>query len=234
MAGLVTAMLADPGAPLAPCVFATYAQGHDDCVDRGGYGIVGPPMTRDYAEMLFARGTRPGRNVAKLDRSFGTKHANNLSPTVSFSRMLESLSHRRRQWTVLGSGRWCFDERITLGEGRAVFKIFAILAAHAGSHRSKVLSLQDNMPTAYAWARGRSFSISVNYILRRKAAHCVGSEITAVLPWIDTSKQPADDASRGRDACRPEEDGPASAGPSDGDRGLSPQARSSAIRRVAH
>ena len=184
--------------------------------------------------MLFARGTRPDRNVAKLDGSLGTKHASYLTPTVPFSRLPDSLFHHRTHWTVLGSGRWRFGDHITLGEGRAVFKLFATLAAHSGSHRSKVLSLQDNMPTANAWARGRSSSIAVNYILRRKTAHCIGSEITAVLPWVETSKQPTDDASRGKDALRSEENGPAPTCPGDGDNGFSLQEGSPAFRRVAH
>jgi hypothetical protein len=227
-------MFADTGAPLAPCVYATDAQGHDDGDDWGGYGIVGTPVTEDYAQMLFARGTRPGRNVAKLDGSLGTKHASYLTPTVPFSRLPDSLFHHRRHWTVLGSGRWRFDDHITLGEGRAVFKLFATLAAHSGSHRSKVLSLQDNMPTAYAWARGRSSSIAVNYILRRTTAHCIGSEITAALPWVETSKQPADDASRGKDALWSKQNGPAPTCPGDGDDGFPLQAGSPAFRRVAH
>ena len=103
MAGLVMAMFADSEAPLAPCVFATDAQGHDDGVDWGGYGIVGSPITRDYAQMLFARGTKTGRNVAKLDSSLGTKHANNLSLTVPFSAVARVIVSS----TETLYGAWC-------------------------------------------------------------------------------------------------------------------------------
>ena len=96
MAGLIMGMFADTGVPLAPCVFATVAQGHDDGDDWGGYGIVGTPVTKDYAQMLFARGTRPGRNDAKLDGSLGKKHARYLTSTVPFSQLQDSLLHRRK------------------------------------------------------------------------------------------------------------------------------------------
>ena len=61
MADLVMGMWADVGAPLAPFVYATDAQGADDNIsDNGGYGIVGTPVSQPYAQMLFCRGTQQG------------------------------------------------------------------------------------------------------------------------------------------------------------------------------
>ena len=66
MAGLVLSLYADVGARIAPYVYATDAQGAGEG-DHGGWGIVGTPLPRAFGELLFSKGTRPGRNVTKLD-----------------------------------------------------------------------------------------------------------------------------------------------------------------------
>ena len=232
MAGLVHALYADAGAQLAPYVYATDAQGADDAADCGGWGIVGTPVTKVYGEFLYSRGTRPGRNITKLDGTMGTRHATTLEPTIPFTQLPESLFGAKRRWDFIGAGRWGYADHITLGESRAVLKLFMALAAHVSAHRSKVLSLQDNMPTAYGWARGRSSAPAINYLLRRRAAHCIGAEIAGILPWVETSLQPADDASRAR--VWPASPGPAPGGQDHGDDDLEISKGSGAFRRVAH
>ena len=236
MADLVMGMWSDVGAPLAPFVFDTDAQGADaDIADYGGYGIVGTPISRPYAQLLYSRGSRPGRNVTRLDGTLGTRHARSLVPTVPFSMLPDTLFDNRRQWATLGQGRWRLLDHITLGEGRAAFKLFAALAACSGAHHSRVMSLQDNMPTAFSWARGRSSAPAINYLLRRRAAHCTGAQITAVLPWVETTKQPADHASRDTGfGDRSSQDGPTPACSSFSDHGEPLSGSRPALRRVAH
>ena len=91
--------------------------------------------------MLYVRGTNPGRNVARLDGSLGTRHARILGSTVPFTQLPDSLFHSQRKWTVLGFGRWRFGDHIVLGEGRAAFKLSAALAAHAGHRRLQTSTL---------------------------------------------------------------------------------------------
>ena len=231
MAGLVLSLYADVGARIAPYVYATDAQGAGEG-DHGGWGIVGTPIPRAFGEFLFSKGTRPGRNAKKLDGTLGAKHASFLVPTIPFTQLPESLFLRRRRWSVLGAGRWCYPDHICLGESRAALKLFVALARRVGAHRSRVLSLQDNMPTSYGWARGRSSAPAINYLLRRRSAHCIGSEIAAILPWVETSRQPADEASRALD-------GAALAGPASGGQDhrwvtAAVSEGDSALRRVAH
>ena len=70
------------------------------------------------------------------------------------------------------------------------------LAANPRCHRSKILTLEDNMPCAGALAKGRSSRGPLNFLMRRRCAFCVGSKITLLAPWVESGKQPADEASR--------------------------------------
>ena len=89
MAGFVLSLYAHVGARIAPYVYATNAQGAGEG-DRGGWGIVGTPIPRAFGELLFSKGTRPGRNVTKLDGTFGVKRASTLVPTIPFTQLPES------------------------------------------------------------------------------------------------------------------------------------------------
>ena len=71
-----------------------------------------------------------------------------------------------------------------------------LLAAHPFAHRHRALDLEDNWATAGAGRKGRSASNSLNFLLRKKSASCLAAEISLSLPWVQTSVQPADGASR--------------------------------------
>jgi hypothetical protein len=198
MARVVYAFYADVGAPLAPILGATDAMGAaEHGGDCGGFGVVVADVGHDIVEECFRQGFRPG---LAMQRDLGLEGVRNpdrpLLRTVPFTRLPPALFDRRTQWLALAQGRWAFAEHITLGELRAVLKLLALLAANARCHRSKFLTLQENLPVSSMLAKGRSSRPLLNFLLRRRAAMCCAAEITLLAPWVESGKQPADDASR--------------------------------------
>ena len=59
-----------------------------------------------------------------------------------------------------------------------------------------VLSLQDNMATSGAFTKGRSAAPSLNFLARQRGATAVAADLGVMLPWVQTSLQPADEISR--------------------------------------
>jgi hypothetical protein len=102
------------------------------------------------------------------------------------------------EWTELLAGRWRFADHITLGEARAALVPLERLAWASHAHRTKVMNMEDNMVTAWAFAKGRSTSGGLNYVLRKRAALSAITDIRQHLPWVDTERQPADQLSRSR------------------------------------
>ena len=87
-------------------------------------------------------------------------------------------------------------DHITLGEGRAVIRLLDIVTRHRDFFRKKIISLEDNRPVACSMTKGRSPSPPLKYLLRRKAARCIAAQITLLLPWVETTRMPADHLSR--------------------------------------
>ena len=100
------------------------------------------------------------------------------------------------EWTELAAGRWKFGDHITLGEARAALVPLEKLAWASCAHRTKVMNMEDNMVAAWAFAKGRSTSGGLNYLLRKRAALSAVTDIRQHLPWVDTERQPADKLSR--------------------------------------
>ena len=69
-----------------------------------------------------------------------------------------------------------------------------------GETSIKSVSLQDNMAVAGAYAKGRSGALALNFLARRRAARTLAGGIRDYLPWVETTKQPADETSRFTDA----------------------------------
>ena len=90
-----------------------------------------------------------------------------------------------------------------MGETRAVLKLLSVLSANVQCHRAKFINLEDNMACAGALAKGRSSSAPLNFLLRRRCAFCVGAELVLLAPWVESCKQPADEASRYVDGAAP-------------------------------
>ena len=180
-------------------VFASDAEGAQD-FDAGGYGIVVAAADSKIVERMWDAGTKPGVAVAKpgqlqkvLERGPET-----LQPHLPVSFIERGWIDSEATWVPVESGRWKKDDHIVLGEGRAALKVLSRLAVLPGAHRSKVLSLEDNMAFAGAAAKGRSTAGPVNYLLRRRCALSSATEIRMHLPWVETERMPADGLSRMR------------------------------------
>ena len=93
-------------------------------------------------------------------------------------------------------GRWAYADHITLGEARVVVKLTRLLGSVDICHGHQVISLQDNMATSGAFTKGRSAAPSLNYLVRQRGATAVAADIGVMLPWVQTSLQPADEISR--------------------------------------
>ena len=59
-----------------------------------------------------------------------------------------------------------------------------------------MLSLEDNAPVSGAWAKGRSSSVGLNFLLRRRTALALAADLHQYLPWVQTEHMPADWLSR--------------------------------------
>ena len=77
-----------------------------------------------------------------------------------------------------------------------MLRMQAILNADPRSHRTRRISVQDNMPVSCSSAKGRSCSGALNYILRRRAAQMLSADASSCLPWAESALQPADSISR--------------------------------------
>lgn len=195
MARVTGLMQCHVGSAILPWLFATDAMGANE-VDNGGFGMVVTKISKTEVQALLRVGEMEGRSIARVDGSGGAKYPQRaLKPTVPFTLLPEEFFDPGR-WFVVDSGRWKFAEHITLGESRTVVKLLERLASQSLCHGQAVFSLQDNRPTACSMAKGRSPSYGLNRLLRRKAALCLATGIRLFLPWVESSRQPADESSR--------------------------------------
>ena len=197
MAELIPSMYMHLGAPVAPVLFATDARGGDGYGDAGGFGGVAVDVGSDVVRSYLERCMRPGFTVTKLDGSFSGR----LRPeepwrrTVPFSRITNEIVSLE-DWKPVFHGRWAYQDHITLGEARSVVKLTRTIGSVRSCHGHKVASLQDNMATSGAFSKGRSCAPSLNYLARQKGATAVAADLVVLLPWVQTSIQPADEISR--------------------------------------
>ena len=196
MGFVVPWMFLDVGAPLCPVLFATDAQGVND-LDAGGFGIVARAAPPPMIQRVFEQGSCVGRTVSRLsgDLSGLRRPERAITPTVPFT-LLPADLFVLAEWLEVDRGRWLFEDHVTLGESRAVIRLLDILTRSHLFYRMRLQSLQDNQPTAGAFAKGRSPSPALNYLLRRRAARTLASSLRLMLPWVESCKMPADESSR--------------------------------------
>ena len=129
---------------------------------------------------------------------------NLIGRTIPFTRIPDAILDA--EWTPLLWGRWRDADHITLGEGRTVIKLLELLAKEPRCHRRRLLSLQDNRPVSGSFAKGRSTAPPLNHLCRQKASFSLAAELQLLLPWVQTSRMPADELSRkvGDDAAKVE------------------------------
>ena len=186
------------GRQMAPCVFATDAEGVNQ-QDLGGYGVVGAQVPLDVAEAALLAGPAGGRTITKLNGDItklrdGHRELRRCYGVSRLPRQL--LDASEYEWKTLAHGRWRRAEHITLGEGRGALCLLEGLAAEPRAHGFVVLSIMDNEPWAHASGKGRSPTFRLNRLLRRRASLGALTDIEFLQPWADTAHQHADTASR--------------------------------------
>ena len=153
MAELIPYMFADLGAPLAPVLFATDAQGGEGA-DAGGFGIVASNVGVDSVQQVLAVGMRPGFSVTKLSGEYTGRRR----PEEPWRRrapysLLGSGLIEGAVWHPVAAGRWSYADYIALGEGRAVVKLVRGLASCPAAHGHKAASLQDNTAVSGSFSK---------------------------------------------------------------------------------
>ena len=168
-------------------------------VDNGGFAVVGTEIAPSMAANIWQAGAKPSKTVVKLngDTASLRKPRSRLEariPVCGIPR--ELLDTTTTEWTLISRGRWSFADPIELGEGRATIQLLELLAVCPGSFRHKLFSSEDNSSWGGAATKGRLPSPALNYLCRRKAALCLAKRWTLMLPWVQSSDQPADHGSR--------------------------------------
>lgn len=196
MARVVPMLFADVGAPLSRIVWATDARGSEQG-DAGAFGIVATRVSEQMVERIYEAGRSLGYTVPVSSKLGGAKYSDRpLRRTVPFTRLPQELfDDSQIQWQEVSKGLWVWEDHITLGEARAVIRRLDLMLL-CGETSIKSVSLQDNMAVAGAYAKGRSGAVLLNYLARRRAARTIAGGIRDYLPWVETSKQPADKTSR--------------------------------------
>lgn len=194
-------MLCHLDANFLPLLLATDAMGSGEFPeDHGGYGVVASPASSTEMEMVFRSAVLQSKAIVDLS---GNPRAlkvpdQSLSATRPAAILPDAFFDESR-WYPIRSGRWRASDHITLGETRAYLKMMDTLILLPSTHSSKIIAFQDIFVASAAAHKGRSVSIPPNFLLRKKASRTLAASWRLPLPWIDTTRQPADRLSR--DPC---------------------------------
>ena len=159
--------------------------------------MVAADVSKEMAAQVYCSGTVPGRALLGVDGKVARlkypdrELRRNVPVTPVPSKLMEAAD-----WQDIEHGRWEFEDFIALGEARASLRLLELLAPFVSARRHKVASLEDNLTVCGAWSKGRSNSVPLNYLLRKRTAISVCIAVTFILPWIDTHQMPADELSR--------------------------------------
>ena len=137
--------------------------------------------------LAVSDGSRPTRSVKRPDRT--------MLPTIPHSNLPAQFFTPDR-WGEIAQGRWNHSDHIVLGEGRAVIKLLNIVLQDPQQHGTYIINLEDNAAISGSFMKGRSAIWALNFLCRKKAALCLSSGSLLMLPWVETSLQPADCLSR--------------------------------------
>jgi hypothetical protein len=182
--------------PASKVLWAADAMGASER-DCGGFGVVCSPASSYELGEVLANSHVFGRTIAQLDgRLSGLKDpSKEIHPTIPFCLIPSQITDQSR-WVPVSAGRWKYRDHITLGEARGVRKVGEILLSCTAAHALTHVVLQDNQAAAGGLTKGRSPSWALNFICRRKAAASLAGYLRLILPWMETSRMPADILSR--------------------------------------
>ena len=126
--------------------------------DYGGYGIAARSVNAQLALQVFEQGTQIGHTIPHLngDLSGLRDPPAPVLPTKPFTLLPEELFTPEAEWKAVDRNRWRYADHITLWESRAVVRLLDIVTSSAAFHRTMLMILEDNRPTACAMTKGRS------------------------------------------------------------------------------
>ncbi|CAK0808808.1 unnamed protein product [Prorocentrum cordatum] len=182
---------------LREIVLATDAEGSNG-LDCGGLGMVATALPDRGVQRLWEAGAKPGFALTRMghERKVLQKGSGALVPTLPVSAIPKDFWELSRCWVPVAAGRWKWEEHITVSEMRSVILMLERVVVVEGFFRCKLISFEDNMPVAFAIAKGRSSAGPLDFPLRRRCALCAAAEIRLLLPWVETWRMPADWVSR--------------------------------------
>ena len=196
MQSVVPMIQLDLGLKRPPLLFATDAMGASER-DHGGYGVVGTPASAAEIDDVYQRARQLSYTVPRVDGDLsGLRRPERVLVRTVPATTLSVQLFTPGRWLSIDRGRWASADHITLGEGRAVVRLTRRLAAAAAWHNTFVISLQDNQPICGAFTKGRSPAWHLLRLCRQKAASVLAANLRLLLPWVQTSLQPADYDSR--------------------------------------
>ena len=104
----------------------------------------------------------------------------------------------RPGWVTVHASRVMGTHNILALEGEALHRAFKHALRSIRTHGRKVLFLVDNLPLAMATAKGRAKSPLLTRVLLKIAALSLATGTRAVVRWIPSEFNAADDGSRGK------------------------------------
>lgn len=103
---------------------------------------------------------------------------------------------RKQRWESIDGGSWRIADHSNLGEARSTLRIFEIPTCAPELQRRKHVTWSDNRVTVGAVGKGRPPSPGLNKILQKLASLQLGTGTMALLTWVWTKTNPADNLSR--------------------------------------
>jgi len=196
MQALIPMMSLQASRPFGPALFATDARGERDG-DNGAFGVVVTEASQDEAHLVYELCRCLSYTVARVrdDPDQLRRPEKYTARAVPRSRLPAGIT-RQERWRMIEHGSWYYQDHINLGELRTVVRLMRRLGAQREWCERKVLSLQDNSTCAGALTKGRSPSPAVNRLCRQLGAVSIACCMKLILPWVETTRQTADSASR--------------------------------------
>ena len=113
-----------------------------------------------------------------------------------------SISPDKWEWKRCRAFKWAKVAHINLLELKALIHSVQWRARRQRFHSFRTMILIDNQSIVAVVTKGRSSSKQVNHLLRRLCSLCCALNLYLLIAWVDTTENPADEASRIYDANR--------------------------------
>ncbi|CAE8627459.1 unnamed protein product, partial [Polarella glacialis] len=113
----------------------------------------------------------------------------------SVPRLSEAVCDEKR-WKTIREGRWYRNEAIHLKEGRVALMSLRRQSRVVRNHGKRYLTLNDNLSSLLAQAKGRAKRYDLTALCRRSAALQLGCDIPWHQRYVESERNPADAGSR--------------------------------------